>query len=179
MKYASEMMKKRNTGDIIVSFFFHGRGVPLQKSPLGFFHAVLSILLGHFPRFLSSLTATFQHREKRFGPHMQGRWHWTEPELQGLVTQLMKQETDSRPVVIFVDALDECGNDSARALLAYFKELMDEVSEEGRVKVCVSSRHYPVLGVDAIPKVLVEERNDRDICHAKAVKRYPTRREAS
>lgn len=163
MKYASEMMKKRNTGDIIVSFFFHGRGVPLQKSPLGFFHAVLSILLGHFPRFLSSLTTTFQHREKRFGSYIQGRWHWTEPELQGLMTQLLKEETDSRPVVIFVDALDECGNDSARALLAYFKELMDEVAEEGRVKVCVSSRHYPVLGVDAIPKVLVEERNDRDI----------------
>lgn len=163
MKYASEMMKKRNTGDIIVSFFFHGRGVPLQKSPRGFFHALLSILLGHFPRFLSSLTITFQHREKRFGPHSQGRWHWTEPELQGLTTQLLKQETDSRPVVIFVDALDECGNDSARALLAYFKELMDEVAEGGRVKVCVSSRHYPVLGVDAIPKVLVEERNDRDI----------------
>lgn len=165
MKYASEMMKKRNTGDIIVSFFFHGRGVPLQKSPLGFFHAILSILLGHFPRFLSSLTTTFQHREKRFGPHIQGRWHWTESELQGLVTQLLKQETDSRPVVIFVDALDECGNDSARALLAYFKELMDEAAEGGKVKVCVSSRHYPVLGVDAIPKVLVEERNDRDIRH--------------
>lgn len=164
MKYAFDMMRKRNTGELIVSFFFHGRGTSLQKTPLGLFRALLSTFLAHFPGTLSRVLVTFQQREKRFGPHAGNRWEWTEAELQKIMDEVLIQETNERPVVIFIDALDECGKDAATALLTYFKILMEEIVERGgQVKLCLSSRHYPVLSVGSVPKVIVEERNDKDI----------------
>lgn len=147
-----------------MSFFFHGRGTSLQKTPLGLFRALLSTFLAHFPGTLSRVLVTFQQSEKRFGPHAGNRWEWTEAELQKIMDEVLIQETNERPVVIFIDALDECGKDAATALLTYFKILMEEIVERGgQVKLCLSSRHYPVLSVGSVPNVIVEERNDKDI----------------
>ncbi|EAW19529.1 Ankyrin repeat protein [Aspergillus fischeri NRRL 181] len=163
MKFAAQMAH-RKYGELVVSFFLHGRGTLFQKTPLGVFRALLNTLLKSFPTYLSELTAQFEDREKRFGSYEENRWTWGEKELQEFLFRVLTKGTKAHPVVIFVDALDETGKDAARSLLSYFRDIMRDVErDEGLVKICVSSRHYPILGLDIFPTISVEERNDQDI----------------
>ncbi|KAH7001009.1 ankyrin repeat protein, partial [Ilyonectria destructans] len=164
MKFAVTRMNHRKSGELVASFFIHGRGMLLQKTPLGVFRALLNSMLISFPEYLSQLTERFNDREKRFGSHQENRWHWAEKELQEFMSEVLTKGTTNQPVVIFVDALDECGKDDAKRLLAYFKDLMNCIErEEAQVKICFSSRHYPILGLDTVSTISVEERNDKDI----------------
>ncbi|KAL2817834.1 nucleoside phosphorylase domain-containing protein [Aspergillus granulosus] len=164
MKFAVQSMAYINTRDLVVSFFINGRGTHLQKTPLGLFRALLNGMLESFPQYLSQLTQLFEDREKRFGAYEAGRWNWAEKELQDFMSRVLTEGTNRRPVLIFVDALDECGTDAARSLLAYFKDLMKNVEcEGGQLKICFSSRHYPILGLDTTPAIWVEEGNNKDI----------------
>ncbi|GFF70323.1 ankyrin-1 [Aspergillus lentulus] len=164
MKFAAQAMARRKSGQLVISYFLHGRGTLLQKTPLGVFRALLNCMLNIFPTYLSELTAQFEDREKRFGSYEEGRWTWTEKELQEFLFRVLTKGTKAHPVVIFVDALDETGKDAARSLLSYFRDMMRDVErDKGLVKICVSSRHYPILGLDIFPTTSVEERNDQDI----------------
>ncbi|KAM0551371.1 hypothetical protein ACHAPJ_008480 [Fusarium lateritium] len=165
MKFAADMMSRRKSGELIVSFFIHGRGITLQKSPLGLFRALLNSMLRSFPAYLTELTGRFKDREERYGSYERSNgWRWTEKELETVMSQVLSKGTKSQPVVIFVDALDECGADEAKRLFIYFQNIMNDVeSEEALVKICFSSRHYPILGQETTPKIYVEEKNDRDI----------------
>jgi ankyrin repeat protein len=164
MKFAAQAMAHRKSGQLVVSYFLHGRGTLLQKTPLGVFRALLNGMLNIFPTYLSELTAKFEDREKRVGSYDEDRWTWAEQELQEFLFRVLTKGTKAHPVVIFVDALDEMGKDAARSLLSYFRDIMRDVErDEGLVKICVSSRHYPILGLDIFPTISVEERNDQDI----------------
>ncbi|KAI3544306.1 hypothetical protein CSPX01_05758 [Colletotrichum filicis] len=164
MKFAVTTMDRRGSGELVVSFFIHGRGNPLQKTPLGVFRALLNSMLKFFPQHLSQLTERFKDRQARFGTYEENRWSWAERELQDFMSEILTKGTKKRPVVIFVDALDESGEDDARSLLAYFKTLMNDIErEKAPVKICFSSRHYPILGYETMPAIHVEEKNDEDI----------------
>ncbi|KAJ5711004.1 hypothetical protein N7488_005160 [Penicillium malachiteum] len=163
MKFAVRSMVDRNTGQLVF-FFIHGQGTQLQRSALGLFRALLNHILDSFPEYLSQFTEVFVDRQKRFGSYEEDRWAWSEDELQQLLSQILTQGIKDRPVIIFIDALDECGQKSARDLLKYFKELIKEVRRaRGQVKLCFSSRHYPILGHDSIPSIVVESHNANDI----------------
>ncbi|TPX16068.1 uncharacterized protein E0L32_004063 [Thyridium curvatum] len=166
MKFACQTMsmQQRKEDGLVVSFFVHGQGNTLQKTPFGMFRALLNSLLLKFPEPLSRLTERFEDRERRYGSYEQGRWKWEENELRDFLSDLLIQRTGALPVTIFVDALDECGESQAKTLLAYFKTVVQTAElENGQVRVCVSSRHYPILGRKSIPTISVEERNHRDI----------------
>ena len=165
MKFAVESLRRRYPADIVVSFFIHGRGVLLQRSPLGVFRALLSSLLREFPTHLQDVTEQFKHQEERFGGYeRKDGWTWTEPELEEFLLQVLSRGTDKHPVVIYVDALDECGEHDAKRLLRFFTNIMSMVEgEQGLSKICFSSRHYPILGLETIPTLLVEGRNSKDI----------------
>ncbi|KAG7046926.1 hypothetical protein JMJ77_0015143 [Colletotrichum scovillei] len=164
MKFAVTTMDRRGSGELVVSFFIHGRGNPLQKTPLGVFRALLSSMLKSFPQHLSQLTERFKDRQARFGAYEENRWNWTERELQDFMSETLTKGTKKLPVVIFVDALDESGEDDAKSLLTYFKTLMDDIErEQAQVKICFSSRHYPILGYETMSAIHVEEKNDQDI----------------
>lgn len=164
MKFAVTTMDRRGSGELVVSFFIHGRGNFLQKTPLGVFRALLNSMLKSFPQHLSQLTERFKDRQARFGAYEENRWNWTERELQDFMSEILSKGTKKQPVVIFVDALDESGEDDAKSLLAYFKTLMDDIEgEKAQVKICFSSRHYPILGYKTKSTIHVEEKNDKDV----------------
>lgn len=164
MKHAFRSAVLQNPAHLVVSFFVHGQGSELQKTSAGLFRALLNALLSHFSVCLASLTALFENREKRFGGYEANRWSWTCKELEECLSEVLIKNTQNQHVIIFIDALDECGEDSARALLAYFSDLSQQAEIEGaNFKVCVSSRHYPLLALDAFPSVSVEEKNSEDI----------------
>ena len=164
MKFAVTEMHQRQSGELVVSFFIHGQGTNLQKTPLGIYRALLNSILEDYLKYLAQLTEIYEDREKRFGGYMADRWKWSNQELQDFLSNILTKGSKYQPIVIFIDALDECGEEAARSLLTYFKGLMEDVEREGsQVKICVSSRHYPIIGVDDIPTIAVEKRNRRDI----------------
>ncbi|KAH8696893.1 hypothetical protein GQ44DRAFT_119407 [Phaeosphaeriaceae sp. PMI808] len=164
MKFAVAEMLRRQPRGLVVSFFIHGQGTDLQKTPLGIYRALLNSMLEYFPQYLSQLTEMFEDRQKRLGAYTAERWEWTDKELQDFLFDVLTAGSKHQPVVIFIDALDECGEGGAKSLLTYFKDLMEDVESKGsQVKICVSSRHYPILGVNTIPTISVEERNHEDI----------------
>ncbi|RBA15607.1 hypothetical protein FPRO05_12214 [Fusarium proliferatum] len=164
MRFAVDMMSHRKTGEIIASFFIHGRGIELQRTPLGIFRALLNSLLMSFPKYLAELTEVFQDKEKRYGSYDQKNgWRWNEKELEKFLSRLLIEGTKEIPVVIFIDALDECG-EHAKSLLLFLKSLVENAERQGSmVKICFSSRHFPILGHETMARVYVEERNDQDI----------------
>ncbi|CVL05986.1 related to ankyrin 3 [Fusarium proliferatum] len=164
MKFAVDTVSRRKSGEIIASFFIHGRGIELQRTPLGIFRALLNSLLMSFPKYLAELTEVFQDKEKRYGSFDQKNgWRWNEKELEKFLSRLLIEGTKELPVVIFIDALDECG-EHAKSLLSFLKSLVENAERQGSmVKICFSSRHFPILGHETMAKVYVEERNDQDI----------------
>jgi hypothetical protein len=162
MKFAVQTMTSTQT-QIIVPFFIHGRGTELQRTPLGLFRGLLNCLLEAFPSHLAELTNLFEDREKRKGSYKENRWSWTENELQSSLSRILSNEMNVS-LVLFIDALDELGEVSARRLLRYFIEIMENVKREtAHVKICFSSGHYPILGHHTIPTICVDERNTEDI----------------
>jgi ankyrin repeat protein len=164
MKHSVKRMRERSPDDLIISFFFHGQGTPLQKTLLGLFRALLASILEYFPEYLTQLVAKFAEKEKRYGGFTGRRWEWTKNELKEVLFSVLVKGTHCQPVVIFIDALDECGEGSAKSLLEDFKDLTCRAkSEHAHFKVCLSSRHYPILDLDIIPSVRVEQMNGQDM----------------
>lgn len=164
MKYAATTMRYKQPGDLVIAYFIHGRGTDLQKSVLGVFRALLNNILAYLPQYLQRLTKTFKDREERYGSYQEKRWKWSVQDLQDCLLETLSKGAKDKHVIIFVDALDECGEHDAKALLSYFRDLTQQiVMEEGKVKICFSSRHYPILGSDNIPTVSVENQNGMDI----------------
>ncbi|KAL1632156.1 hypothetical protein SLS56_003890 [Neofusicoccum ribis] len=152
MKYAlkemeattKEVMETSRHDDIIVtSFFFHGRGTDLQRTPVGLFRSLLNQILKHFPEALAEITAIYEEKCRRKGP--------------------------PRTLLIYIDALDECGTQDAQKLRAFFSKLASEnskLSSKLMLKVCFSSRWYPVLHWEPSGSrhvIAVEDHNTRDI----------------
>jgi hypothetical protein len=65
---------------LVLSFFFHGRGVELQRTPLGFFRSLLHQILRQVPDALSNLVDTFERRLKEKGKQEE-KWQWHPNEL--------------------------------------------------------------------------------------------------
>ncbi|KAF5013622.1 hypothetical protein FDECE_383 [Fusarium decemcellulare] len=147
-----------NTGKeaLILSFFFHGRGSELQKTPLGLFRALLHNLLDQVPDTLQNLVASFER-------HGEKQWHIR--ELQAHFKSSLLEVLKTRPVCLFVDALDECGQENAVQLVEDFESMFQTPSSNNlkQFRVCFTCRHYPILNLDSAFEVCVEEENRSDI----------------
>jgi hypothetical protein len=53
MKHTAKRIREHSSDDLVVSFFFHGQGTPLQKILLGLFRALLASLLEYFLEYLT------------------------------------------------------------------------------------------------------------------------------
>ena len=147
---------------LVLSFFFHGRGAELQRTPLGFFRSLLHQLLPHVPDTLPELVATFQERCKNIGePDKKWRWHLR--ELQGFLKSSLSKVLEKRSVCLFVDALDECGEQNAIGLVEKFKSLLRELPSSSQFHICFTCRHYPILDLDYEFEICPEHENREDI----------------
>lgn len=153
-----------NVPSLKLSFFFHSRGDKLQKTRLGMFRSLLAQL------YKGDSTAREEIR-KEFNKNsadgmVEIKWEWTEKMLEGLFDNLICQISKSKNVTIFVDALDEAGKEVANDLVNGLANLYDKVQrKKGTVKICFSSRHYPILleKVAENQKVVVERENGKAI----------------
>ncbi|RYP57435.1 hypothetical protein DL770_010675 [Monosporascus sp. CRB-9-2] len=168
LQYAlKNVMVASNIGDgaLVLSFFFHGRGAELQKTPLGLFRSLLHQLLSQVPDALSHLVAIFQERCKTMG-EPDGKWKWHPRELQDSFESSLPKVLERRPVWLFVDALDECGEEDAVRLALGFGSLLKSLPSAavGRLHICFSCRHYPIpADLDGALEICLENENGKDI----------------
>ncbi|RSL38004.1 hypothetical protein CEP53_015273, partial [Fusarium sp. AF-6] len=166
LRYALDhVMEIPNTGEgaLILSFFFHGRGTELQKTPLGLFRSLLHQLLRQASKALEDLVVTFQERCETIGKPDE-KWQWNLCELKRFLKLSLPKVLETRPVWLFVDALDECGKDNAVSLVREFNPLLREILSSGsQFHICFTCRHYPILDLNDAFEVCVEDENRKDI----------------
>ncbi|KAI3318545.1 hypothetical protein HD806DRAFT_526288 [Xylariaceae sp. AK1471] len=154
MKFLFEHAKSNPIGgqsQITLSFFFLARGTPEEKSIKGLYRSLLHQLFAKaedLKACLDWMTADGARTIVRNG--------WHEEVLKHTLKHAV-QKLGSRPLLIFVDALDECNKDQAADMVSFFEELCD-FSEEAQVRlqICFSSRHYPTIVINAGNKVTLE-----------------------
>jgi len=149
---------KRNLN---LEFFFHGRGTILQKTPIGMFRSLLHQIYNNVPSVRSPVLAAFREKKKIGEPGL--GWEWQHNELKYLFSDAFVHAAKSRPITLFVDALDEAGVDTASELAEYFHKLNKLVVESRTAKICISCRHYPVVSSSTSLKVHVEDENHEDV----------------
>lgn len=168
-------------GSITLSFFFHGRGSSLQKTMLGFYRTVLFQLLeeqstqGKKFGELSSLEECFERQCDSRGPPGKS-WQWETSQLAQIFRSVLTEVLKDHLVYLYVDALDECGEDDARRLAETFEKMIQQApirryerkidsstgqETEERVSrslhICCSCRNPPLL-------VKATEKNTFQIC---------------
>ena len=141
---------------ILASFFFHGRGAPNQKSTLGLFRSLLHQILQQNRDLLSKFTRLYKMRcqtNGKFGD----KWEWQANELQNFFKSKVVSAARTQQIRIYIDALDECGEDVAIDLVEFFRCFAPPIS------ICFSCRHYPFVALEGGDEICVEDENERDI----------------
>jgi len=166
LRYALDnVMVASNIGGnaLVLSFFFHGRGAELQRTPLGLFRSLLHQLLSRVPSASPDLVATFQQRRNTIGAPGE-KWQWYLRELQDFFRSSLLKVLENRSVWLFIDALDECGERNAVNLVRHFKTLLQELlSPDSQFRICFACRHYPILDRDFKFEICLEHENMQDI----------------
>ncbi|KAI3573765.1 hypothetical protein IWW34DRAFT_754944 [Fusarium oxysporum f. sp. albedinis] len=148
---------------LVLSFFFHGRGAELQRTPLGFFRSLLHQLLRHVPDALPDLVTAFQQRCKNMG-EPDKKWQWHLREIQSFFKSSLPKVLKDHSIWLFVDALDECGEENAIDLVEQFKSLLRELPfTDSKIHICFVCRHYPILHLDSASEIRLEDENREDM----------------
>jgi hypothetical protein len=163
MKYA-QAKKLPAKASFDISFFFLDRGTENQKTSLGLFRSLLHQLLAQFPQALSDLAEAFKHKRSQMNV-LEGKLSWNEQELRDFFGSCLAKILEQSAVRMFIDALDECGEDEARDLFKHFKRWDSKyASSHQGLSICFSCRHFPVVvPAGTCPEVLVEDENRQDI----------------
>ena len=148
---------------LVISFFFHGRGTELQKTPLGLFRSFLHQLLSYVPSTAADLVRTFKKKcETIGGPGKE--WYWHPRELQDFFEASLLKVLEMCSVFILVDALDECGKEAAVMLVEHFQDLVQRLPPTGfQLSICFTCRHYPILALNCGSEIWVDRENEQDI----------------
>ena len=157
LKHALESAEREAEQNcILASFFFHGRGAPIQKDVLGLFRSLLHQILQQNRDLLSKLTILYRKRcftEGRLGPD----WSWNENELRTFFRSHVVDTARTHQMRIYIDALDESGQDIALELVEFFRVFA------APVLICFTCRHYPFVSLEGGNEVCVEDENELDI----------------
>ena len=164
LRYALASMEKQQPRDrsIVASFFFHGRGALIQRSPLGLFKSLLHQILQHVPRLLIAFHSLFKKKcdaEGGFGQN----WDWQDRDLQDFFKHHVLDAAKICQIILYIDALDECGQENATKLVDFFRVLSSSNSEDASLRICFSCRHYPLISLNDGFEICVEEENHHDI----------------
>ncbi|KAM6478238.1 nacht and ankyrin domain-containing protein [Trichoderma sp. SZMC 28011] len=167
LKYALNKqrdMPGAKENDLVMSFFFHGRGDALQKTPLGFLRSILHQILKQVPKALSDLVSAYQQKHRDMGDPPE-KWQWHAEELWHFFKSSIPKILADRSIWLFVDALDECGEVDAKQLVQRFTSLakLTPLPEWIYFRICFTCRHYPILSSPGLFEICPEKENESDI----------------
>ncbi|KIW34753.1 uncharacterized protein PV07_01511 [Cladophialophora immunda] len=158
----SKVESQREENVIVASFFVHGRGTQMQKSPVGLYRSILHQILTKAKILLTEFTETFVVKQLNQGEYGHS-WTWHEKGVFDFLNTRAKQYS-RHSIKIFIDALDECGEETARKLSSELWTLTTPTPEvRSAISVCITCRHYPVMDLFDAPEICVEDQNSSDI----------------
>jgi ABC-type molybdenum transport system ATPase subunit/photorepair protein PhrA len=157
MAFLLREFESTHPSEVILDFFFHGRGSDLQKAPIGMYRTLLHQLVMKVSRARRSIANAYQEEITKYGTGM--TWNWEVKELRDLLLQCLIQVTAKTPIVIFVDALDESAQEAPK-LLNYF-HLSNDCQQS--IKICISCRYFPVACTIKGLDVAIQSHNQLDI----------------
>lgn len=108
---------------------------------------------------MGELVDRYDHYRNSFGPPGE-KWHWHLNEPKNLLISSFAKLLQKGTVTLFVDALDECGEQNAVDLVKLFKSLTGATPNLG---ICFTCRHYPILPFDDRLSINVDHENGTDI----------------
>jgi hypothetical protein len=168
MKYTwNSLVESQNSQSRAVACFFcHGRGRNiLQQSSRGVFRALLHQIIQQVPQLEADFAKDFETRCVAHGQHGSG-WDWNDLELKNFLAGYLERASRDVEVLIFIDALDECGEVDAKELLKFFQQSVVTASEakhQGNLKKCVSSRQYPLVADGVLYEISMDDKDSTDI----------------
>jgi ankyrin repeat protein len=155
MKSALRYGEKAHEG-VRISFFFNARGEELQRSLEGMYRSLLYQLLEQMPHLSAALPNGREHASKQ-GWHIEVLKELFEAAILAL---------GSTQVTCYVDALDECDDSEARAMVEAF-EAFGRCAVEAQIgfRVLLSSRRYPHITIEDCQELDLEgqEGHEADI----------------
>jgi ankyrin repeat protein len=159
MKCILEHIRREQRACTVASFFFNARGEALERTTEGCYRTLLHQLLEQVPRLFKSL-------------RLPAVWNkgqdWPVEILQGILREaVLLQKQD--PLVLVIDALDECPEKDIRDLLRFLEGLTESSRLHSVILwICLASRHYPGITTRFCESVVVESASD----HAEDVRKY-------
>ncbi|KAJ5848581.1 hypothetical protein N7455_012538 [Penicillium solitum] len=148
---------------IRLEFFFTARGTEMQRIPLGMLRSILSQIFDRDATIRPQVREAYEQRCRQFG-YGERKWEWPRVVLEELLAGTILASASRQHIMIFVDALDEAGAESAQHLAAYFHRLIDRAEKKDvAVQICISCRHYPIMESDRTREICVDHHNHDDI----------------
>lgn len=89
-------------------------------------------------------------------------WDW---ELGELKTFLLSEhkKCQSQPTVLLIDALDECKESEVREVVNFLEDLSkNAVGSQSGLRICLSSRHYPTIGMKKKLELILENQGEHN-----------------
>ncbi|KIW12619.1 hypothetical protein PV08_09897 [Exophiala spinifera] len=144
---------------LTASCFFWLAGTEMQKSRCGLLRSLIHDLLRQAPDLIP-IAAPSRWRAATLGSNQQS---WTNTELETTLLKLLENGNRDYRFCIFVDGLDEFEGD--QRCHSDLVEFLVKLSSCCGVKLCVSSRRYPVFesGFEDFPQLRMERLTRKDI----------------
>ncbi|KAJ5134428.1 hypothetical protein N7526_005793 [Penicillium atrosanguineum] len=165
MLFLHDKLKIPQDGDhgIRLDFFFTARGTEMQRTPLGMLRSLLNQIFDRDTTVRAQVREAYEQRCRQFG-YGDRLWEWPRVVLEELLANTILASASRQHIVIFVDALDEAGAESAQQLAAYFHRLIYRAEKRDvAVRICISCRHYPIVESARAREIYVEDHNHDDI----------------
>ena len=148
---------------VVASFFFHGPGVPIQKSVLGLFRSLLHQILQKIPKLCKEFDILYQDKcytEGKIGK----TWNWHERNLKDFFKTHITDIPETHSIRIYVNTLDKCEEMTATNLIDFFSLITAKVaSTKISISIYFSYQHYPVMTLKHGLAVCTEDENRTDI----------------
>lgn len=146
---------------ICLAFFLSARGADTGRSAYWMYRSLTHQLVWRSQECLQKfMTTLFDAKTRRFG---KVNFDWNIMELRKFFHSAI-MHAGLEPIVIYVDALDECNDENVRNIVATFEHSAAVAIENGAdVNICWSSRHYPHIKVSKSLELCMESQNAADI----------------
>ncbi|KAH6988073.1 hypothetical protein BKA56DRAFT_714262, partial [Ilyonectria sp. MPI-CAGE-AT-0026] len=153
----------KGPGTLSLRFFFNDRGHDLEKRSIGLFRAVLHQLLYNYPEELPELIDSFQEKLDVIGKPNEN-WEWELWELRVFFKSSLARILKKVPVVLSIDALDECEKRQAEELLEYIDELCSNIPPSPfHFNVVIACREQPIWSPRDELTIKMHVENKKDI----------------
>ncbi|KAK4062361.1 hypothetical protein Trihar35433_9182 [Trichoderma harzianum] len=138
---------------IVAAHFFNARGDSFEQTPIGMLRSLVYQLILKESSTYERFIPLFRNKRQK---HTECAWR--EPELQDfLLSEIL---VCPKPLVLFVDALDECSESHVRSLVRFLEDL--SIKAKMTLNICLSSRHYPNISMEKHLELVVETTSEHN-----------------